>query len=275
MKNRLSLFLFALVNMFSIAAFFLPLFFSTTHTRLHSVIMPLSITLVILSAVGCVALSHSRMTSRSLVTLAATACALGTLGRLLDLPAGGSGMFFVIVVSGFALGSQFGQLVGMSSMFVSAFLTGGIGPWLGYQVIAMGLVGAAAGIATPFIIRTVDARGKIPLSLFGVLTIFAGVLGLAYGFIINWWSWPFLDYGTKLSFDPSETIVYNLSHYVDFYIRTSLWWDAWALLGNVVLMIMIGRAVIMALLPARDFLHPDIRFESANDVENVYLGTTS
>lgn len=273
MKPRLSTLLFIAVNVLSVAVFFMPLFISTSEAHLHSIVMPISFALVLLSAVGCVVFSHSRMVSRSLITLAAIACALGTLGKLLDLPAGGSGMFFVVIICGFALGSQFGQLVGMTSMFVSALLTGGIGPWLGYQAIAMGLVGAAAGIACPHIVREVKRKGKISVPVFAVLTLYAGLLGLLFGFIINWWSWPFLDYGNMLSFDSTNSIMTNIAHYMNFYIRTSLWWDAWALIGNIVLMTVIGRPVIMALLPAREFLNPEIRFMSSE--ENVYLGATS
>jgi len=212
--------------------------------------------------------------------MSAIACAFGILGRLLDLPAGGSGMFFVVIVCGFALGSNFGQLVGMSSIFVSAFLTGGIGPWLGYQAIAMGLVGAAAGLTSPRIANEVYKHGSIRRTTFTFLIIYSGLLGLFYGFLVNWWSWPFLDYGKEISFDWTSGIATNISNYFSFYLRTSLWWDAWALIGNIAAITFIGRHVIMALMPARNFLNPKIIFvdsekEIKTNKNEIYLGATS
>lgn len=277
MKVKRSFPLFVFINVLSLSIFFLPLFIEVKSKSLEKILAPISITLVLLTAVACLLLSHSRMTSRSLLTLSATACALGVLGKLLDLPAGGSGLFFVVIVCGFALGSEFGQLVGMSSMFVSALLTGGIGPWLGYQAIAMGLIGAAAGLVSPLIVRSFAKSGNINKIVFFSITIYAGVLGIAYGFLANWWSWPFLDYGDRLSFDASASIMKNLGSYWNFYIRTSLWWDIWAFAGNVLAMIFLGRHVIAALLPARDFLNVKIEFVDSEKVveDEAYLGATS
>lgn len=277
MKLNRSFPLLVFINIASLGIFFMPLFVEVKSESLEKFLAPVSVVLVLLTAVACLMLSHSRMTSRSLLTLSATACALGVLGKLLDLPAGGSGLFFVVIVCGFALGSEFGQLVGMSSMFVSALLTGGIGPWLGYQAIAMGLVGAAAGLASPLIVRSFTESGDINRFVFTSITIYAGVLGIVYGFLANWWSWPFLDYGDRLSFDASASIINNLGSYLNFYLRTSLWWDIWAFIGNVFAMIFLGRHVIAALLPARDFLNVEIEFvdngKKADD--EIYFGATS
>ena len=251
---------FISINVISIFVFFLPLFFNSKNGFIQNYLTLISISLVSLCAFMGFTFAHSKLTSRSLMTLIATATALGTLGRLLDFPAGGSGMFVIVIICGFSLGSQFGYIVGMSSMLISAFLIGGIGPWLGYQAIAMGLVGALAGLVSTTITKQVKRKGKIGTPLFISITLFAGFLGILYGFIINWWSWPFLDYGANLSFSISQSFAENLSNYLSFYLRTSFWWDIWAFIGNVIAISLVGRHAITALLPAREFIYPEVIF---------------
>ena len=65
--------------------------------------------------------------------------------RLIDLPGGGSGIFFLVVLAGAAFGPRFGLLLGLCAMAVSAIVTGGIGPWLPFQMLALGWMGAGAG----------------------------------------------------------------------------------------------------------------------------------
>lgn len=259
-KINLNTSIFIFVNAISVFIFFLPLFLHSKEGFIQDFLTPISILLVSICAIMSFAFAHSKLTSRSLITLIASASALGTLGRLLDFPAGGSGMFVIVIICGFALGSQFGYIVGLSSMLISAFLIGGVGPWLGYQAIAMGLVGALAGLISPTITRQVRKQGKIKTTLFITISLFSGVLGILYGFIINWWSWPFLDYGTSISFSSSNGFAQNLSNYMSFYLRTSLWWDMWAFIGNVIAIALIGKHVIVALLPAREFINPEVVF---------------
>ena len=67
--------------------------------------------------------------------LAAAGAALRPLG------AGTAGLepqFFLMVLAGRVLGPGFGFVLGNISMFASALLTGGVGPWLPFQMLAMG-----------------------------------------------------------------------------------------------------------------------------------------
>ena len=54
-------------------------------------------------------------------------------------------MWFLLILSSFVFGSSFGFLLGVQSMLLSAFLTGGFGPWLPYQIFAAGWIGLLAG----------------------------------------------------------------------------------------------------------------------------------
>lgn len=253
------------ITLFSVFAFFLPLLSSSLAHSLHAYIAPVSLGLVTILSITSFSYSQSRISSRACVSMIAVTSALGVIGRLLDFPAGASGMFFVVIVTGYVFGPHMGQLIGMSSMMISAVITGAIGPWLGYQSIAMGIIGAAAGVAHPLVASHMKKTYSIGHGVFAALVIYAGFLGLVYGSIINWWSWPFLDYGSSLSFDSSTSLALNVNHYLDFYIRTSLWWDAWAFAGNVIAFIVCGRHIIYALWPARDFIEPEIRFIDEKD----------
>ena len=81
----------------------------------------------------------------------ATVAILGVLSacagllRLFDLPGGGSGIFFLVVLAAAAFGPRFGLLLGLCAMAVSAIVTGGIGPWLPFQMLALAWMGGMAG----------------------------------------------------------------------------------------------------------------------------------
>ena len=50
-----------------------------------------------------------------------------------------------MILAGAAFGPRFGLLLGLSAMAVSAVVTGGIGPWLPFQMLALAWMGAGAG----------------------------------------------------------------------------------------------------------------------------------
>ena len=64
---------------------------------------------------------------------------------------GGVGGFgpvcFLVLCSGYIVGTSFGFLAGALSMLVSALAGGGVGPWVPFPILAVGWVGVAAGLA--------------------------------------------------------------------------------------------------------------------------------
>ena len=66
--------------------------------------------------------------------------------RLPGFVAGFSAMFIVVLVAGNAFGPGFGFLLGALGMFASGLFVGGLGPWLPFQMVAVGWVGAGAGL---------------------------------------------------------------------------------------------------------------------------------
>ncbi len=81
-----------------------------------------------------------------------TIALLGVLGaamvalRLPGFVAGFSAMFIVVLVAGNSFGPGFGFLLGMVGTFASGLFLGGLGPWLPFQMVAVGWVGLGAGL---------------------------------------------------------------------------------------------------------------------------------
>ena len=74
---------------------------------------------------------------------------LGACGAALRLPSGGAAgfepVFFLLFPAGYVLGRHFGFLLGALTLFASALVTGGVGPWLPFQMMAAAWMGYGAG----------------------------------------------------------------------------------------------------------------------------------
>ena len=75
---------------------------------------------------------------------------LSAIGAALrPLGAGTAGIeivFFLLVLAGRVFGPGFGFVLGSTTLFASALLTGGVGPWLPFQMLAASWVGLGAGL---------------------------------------------------------------------------------------------------------------------------------
>ena len=181
--------------------------------------------------------------------------AIGGLLRLLDLPGGGSGIFFLVVLAGAAFGARFGMLLGLCAMATSAVLTGGIGPWLPFQMLALGWMGGAAGLVG------LVTRRLPPAAEVAVLAGLAWAWGFVFGAIMNLWFWPFaLDDG-PLSWVPGTSPGETLRRYWSFYVATSLAWDAAAALTNAVLVAVTGQPLLASLRRVACRLAPVVELE--------------
>ena len=58
---------------------------------------------------------------------------------LAPAPAGVELVFFLLILAGRVFGPGFGFVLGCTSLFASALLTAGVGPWLPYQMLVLGL----------------------------------------------------------------------------------------------------------------------------------------
>lgn len=167
---------------------------------------------------------------------------LAACGAVLRLPSGGmtgfEPLFFLLIPAGRVLGRGFGFVLGALTMFASALLTGGVGPWLPFQMFGAAWVGFFAGCLPP-------ARGRAEIV---VLAAYGAAAGLAYGLLLNLWFWPFaISPGTGLSFVPGAPLAENLQRFWAFHLATSLGWDIPRALSNCVLVLALGRPVLAAL----------------------------
>lgn len=150
-------------------------------------------------------------------------------------------MFFLLVLAGRVFGAGFGFALGATSMFASAILTAGIGPWLPYQMLGASWVALGAGLL-PW---RRGLRWPAELALLCGYTAFAS---LAYGFVLNMSFWPFSTNGDPgISPVPGAPLATNLAHFVAFSIATSLGWDLGRVITNVALVLAVGRPVMTAL----------------------------
>lgn len=161
---------------------------------------------------------------------------------LRPLGAGTAGIetvFFLLVLAGRVFGPGFGFLLGSTSLFASALLTAGVGPWLPFQMLAASWVGLGAGLLP----RRV--RGRAEVAMLGVY----GVVGAyTYGLLMNLSFWPFAVGGdTQLSYVAGGPVLENLRRYLVFSVVTSAGWDTGRALTNLVAIVLLGPAVLVAL----------------------------
>jgi len=150
-------------------------------------------------------------------------------------------VFFLLIPAGRVLGAGFGFVLGALTMFASALLTGGVGPWLPFQMLGAGWVGLFAGLLPP-------ARGRLELVM---LAGYGAVAGLLYGLILNLWFWPFTTAGTgagsELAYQAGAPLADNVARFLAFDLATSLGFDVPRAIGNAVLVLLAGRPVLLAL----------------------------
>lgn len=172
------------------------------------------------------------------VALLGVLAAAGTALRVVG--AGVSGFeaaFFLLIPAGRVFGKAFGFVLGCVTLFVSALLTGGVGPWLPFQMLGAAWIGFGAG-SLPAL------RGRAEVAM---LAAYGVVVGLAYGVLLNLWFWPWttaMDPG--ISFVAGDPAAENLARYGAFYAATSLGWDIPRAVTNAVLMVVAGPALLRA-----------------------------
>jgi len=183
-------------------------------------------------------LETQRMDAKTVAVLGTLAAVNGAL-RLVPGPAGFSAVFFLLILCGYAYGPNFGFLLGALGLFVSALVTGGVGPWLPYQMFAAGWVGLTAGWLP-------DLR-RWPRGELAVLAAFGLVWGFLFGALMNLWFWPYLAVEGAASWQPGLSAGEGLQRYAIFYLTTSLWWDLGRAAGNVLLILLFGRPILRLL----------------------------
>ena len=210
----------------------------------------LMLTLLSLMALAAIVagLQSNEINAKTLAVLG-TLAAVGAIMRFIPGPGGFSGVFFLPIMAGYAFGAQFGFLAGLVTLLASAFLTGGVGPWLPYQMFAAGWTGAIAGLAPH--IRPGTKWEIITLAGLGLL------LGLFYGLIMNLWFWPFVfqPEHAEIYWQPGQGPLAVIKAYALFYLITSFFWDFWRGIGNAALILIFGAPVLRLLYRYQQRFH--------------------
>ncbi len=166
---------------------------------------------------------------------------LAACGAALRIPSPGidgfEPLWFLVILSGRVFGRGFGFVLGATVIFTSALVTGGVGPWLPFEMLGGAWMGLVAGCLPA-------ASGRREVFL---LAGYAVVACLLYGALLNLWFWPFLAQGTTFGFVPGAGFVENLHRFLLFDLTTSLGFDIPRAVTNAALIVVLGRPVLGAL----------------------------
>jgi len=185
-----------------------------------------------------------------------TVALVGVLGaamvalRLPGFIAGFSAMFIVVLLAGNAFGPAFGFTLGAIGTFVSGIFVGGLGPWLPFQMVAVGWVGMGAGLLP---------RGRTWRVRLAALAAYGFLVGFAFGAVMNLWSWPYIAGSSAVGWDPGVGAAENLRSYATYYMATSFAWDAFRAVGNAALVAVLGRPLLKTLDRAARRMALDVR----------------
>jgi energy-coupling factor transport system substrate-specific component len=241
LRSRASI-LLAITSLVGIVGFTWPLFIHTSSgaTTAHSTDAPwiFIAVLPLLLAVVLAALAEGSLDAKAIALLGI----LAACGAALRIPspavAGFEPVFFLLIPAGRVLGRGFGFVLGVLTLIVSALITGGVGPWLPFQMFGAGWLGFGAGCLPP-----VKGRAEIWL-----LTAYAAGACLLYGTLLNMYFWPFgAGTTTQFAFVPGAGFLHNLHLFILFDLTTSLGFDIPRAVTNALMVLLLGRPVLAAL----------------------------
>jgi energy-coupling factor transport system substrate-specific component len=253
MRRRfLSLAIYGLSGLIGLAAFaypfFLPIIRVETSAEVGPVNAPLlTMVLVVLCLVVLLVEVQGQAVSAKVAAALGLLVAVTSVLRFVETavpgPAGFSPIFVPILLAGYVFGARFGFLMGALTLLTSALITGGVGPWLPYQMFTAGWVGLTAGWLP---------HPQRPAAVLTLLILFGFAWGMAYGLVMNLYFWPFIMGDPAMSWRPGAGLWDGVSRYAAFYLATSIYWDFARAIGNALLLLALGLPVIRALARFRD-----------------------
>lgn len=237
---------FLSVNLIGVIAFTWPLFAPdlALFRRAHNFNSHAAGWLALLVA-ACAALLLTSLISRKLIDskiVAIVGVLTAAISVLRLLGAGAVGiepMWFLLIIAARIFGSEIGMCIGIVAMAASAILSGGVGPWLSFQMFAAGWV--ALGVS--LIPRRIVGRAEIAaLASYGIFA------SLIFGALMDLQLWPWLlGEDTQLSYVLGGSVVENLHRFIIFHLATSLAWDIPRAILTATLIIATGRPILSAL----------------------------
>ena len=154
-------------------------------------------------------------------------------------------VFFLLVLGGRVFGAGFGFALGCTSLFASALLTAGVGPWLPFQMICAAWVGMGAG----FLPRRVGGRAEIAM-----LCTYAVVAAYLYGLLMNLSYWPFTlgivvpEHEGALAYVAGAPVLDNAHRFLVYTLLTSTGgWDTGRAITTAIAIVVLGPAILATL----------------------------
>ena len=129
-------------------------------------------------------------------------------------------------------------MLGAITLFASALLTAGVGPWLPFQMLGAAWFAYCAGCLPPM-------KGKAELWM---LAAYGAIGSLAYGLILDLWFWPFGTEGaSNITYVPGDSVIDNLRRFMAFHLATAMGWDAIRAGTTAALVLVLGRPALASL----------------------------
>ena len=158
---------------------------------------------------------------------------------LRPLGAGTAGIetvFFMLIFAGRVFGPGFGFTLGCTSMFASAVITGGVGPWMPYQMFGCAWVGLFAGLLPPCRGqgRDRDAR-RVRRASPATSSASCSICSSGRSPSIR---------AARSRTCPAPRSSSQLHRYLLFDVTTSLGWDTGRAITNVICIVLIGPAAL-------------------------------
>ena len=230
-------FVLAIASLFSSAGFVWPFFYRGQDLPRTQFFFWIAIFAAIVLVI--VEISSANLDAKSVALLGVLAALISALRPLGAGAVGIEPMWFVLILSARVFGASFGFLLGIISMFASALLTGGLGPWLGYQMFAAAWIGMAAGLLP----KRISGKGEIAM-----LLVFGIVVAEAFGILMDLQFWPWaLGSNTQLSFIPGGSLADNAGRFITFHFASAMAWDIPRAVFTCALIGFTGPAVLSAL----------------------------
>lgn len=186
----------------------------SSNSDLAGIFILIIVPLVLLVALADI--MQGGIDSRSLAILGVMIAVVAAVRPLGGGVAGLEPVWAIIIIGGRALGASFGFVLGAIGILGSAVLTGGIGPWLPFQMMVAAWVGAGAGL-----LPKLKPRSEVIL-----LVIYGFFVGFFAGLLLNLWFWPFANgLLPEISFQPGLAISEQFVRWIRFSLLTSFGFD--------------------------------------------------
>jgi energy-coupling factor transport system substrate-specific component len=186
-----------------------------------------------------ISVSNNELDAKSIALLAVLSALIAALRPMGTGAVGIEPMWFILILAARVFGPSFGFLLGALSIFISALITGGFGPWLAYQAFAAGWI----GLGVALIPKRVKGWSEIlALALYGILA--AEFFGIAMD--LQFWPWA-LGVDSQLSYKAGAPFASNFAHFISYHFLSAMAWDIPRAIFTAALIIATGKPVLHTL----------------------------